>query len=78
MTKIDLAMDERLMPVGCLTVSATDCGETFEDHLGYEDTVQTRERPHRQRGRSCFSVSYQVVSPFYFTEGTDPDFSHFL
>jgi hypothetical protein len=29
MTKIDLDMDERLMSVGCLTVSATDCGETF-------------------------------------------------
>ena len=31
MTKIDLVMDERIMPVGCLTVSANDCGETLED-----------------------------------------------
>jgi hypothetical protein len=31
MTKIDLVMEERLMPVGCLTVSATDYGETLED-----------------------------------------------
>ena len=31
MTKIDLVMDERIMPVGCLTVSAIDCGETLED-----------------------------------------------
>jgi hypothetical protein len=31
MTKIDLAMDERLMLVKYLTAYATDCGETLED-----------------------------------------------